>query len=67
MSIVGVDDPAACLLADDLPRNLVPARSMGMTTVLVGPGPADGAADLHIQRITELVTAVPRLREPIDG
>ncbi|MBM3148230.1 MAG: pyrimidine 5'-nucleotidase [Actinobacteria bacterium] len=67
MALAGVDDPAACVLADDLPRNLLPARSMGMTTVLVGPGPADGVADVHIQRITDLVAALPRLREPIDG
>jgi putative hydrolase of the HAD superfamily len=67
MAIVGADDPSACVLADDLQRNLIPARSMGMTTVLVGPGPADGGADLHIQRITDLVTALPQLREPIDG
>lgn len=67
MALAGVDDPAACVLADDLPRNLHPARSMGMTTVLVGPGPADGGADVHIQRIADLVAALPRLREPIDG
>jgi putative hydrolase of the HAD superfamily len=67
MAIAGVQDPAACVLADDLPRNLVPARALGMTTVLVGPGPADGGADVHIQRITDLVTALPRLQEPIHG
>jgi len=67
MALAGVEDPAACVLADDLPRNLYPARSMGMTTVLVGPGPADAGADVHIQRITDLVAALPRLSEPIDG
>ena len=38
-----------------------------MTTVLVGPGPAEGGADAHIARITDLLTALPGLSEPIDG
>lgn len=67
MSIAGEHEPGACVLADDLPRNLVPARSMGMTTVLVGPGQPDGAADLHIPRINDLVSALPRLLEVTHG
>lgn len=59
LSIAGEENPDLCLLVDDMPRNLLPARSMGMTTVLVGPGPADGAADVHIERITDLVGALP--------
>ena len=33
---------AECVYADDSARNLVPARALGMTTVLVGPHRADG-------------------------
>lgn len=67
LSIAGEEDPGRCLLVDDMPRNLLPARSMGMTTVLVGPGPANGAADVHIERITDLVGALPGLLGPADG
>jgi putative hydrolase of the HAD superfamily len=54
-------DPHRCILADDLPRNLAPARAMGMTTVLVSPKPPDGAADLQIDRIADLTQALPDL------
>jgi FMN phosphatase YigB (HAD superfamily) len=49
------------VLADDLPRNLAPARAMGMTTVLVGPALKDGVADFQIERIADLTRALPGL------
>ncbi len=63
LGLIGEKDPRACVLADDLPRNLVPAKAMGMTTVLVGPAQPNGAADLHIARITELTRALPGLAD----
>ncbi len=42
-----------CLYADDSLRNLIPARALGMTTVLVGPQPAHGV-DFAIPSILEL-------------
>jgi putative hydrolase of the HAD superfamily len=61
LELAGESDPGLCVLADDLPRNLVPARAMGMTTVLVGPEQQDGAADLRIERIADLTRALPGL------
>lgn len=61
LELAGETDPRACVLADDLPRNLVPARALGMTTVLVGPEQQDGAADVRIERITDLTRALPGL------
>jgi putative hydrolase of the HAD superfamily len=61
LELAGETDPRACVLADDLPRNLVPASAMGMTTVLVGPPQPDGAADHRIGRITDLTQALPGL------
>ena len=61
LALAGETDPRACVLADDLPRNLVPAGGMGMTTVLVGPAQQDGAADYRIERITDLTRALPGL------
>ncbi len=61
LALAGETDPHACIIADDLPRNLVPARAMGMTTVLVGPAQQDGAADHRIGSITDLTQALPGL------
>jgi len=63
LGLIGEGDPRACVLADDLPRNLAPAKAMGMTTVLVGPAQANGAADLHIERISDLTRALPGLTD----
>jgi putative hydrolase of the HAD superfamily len=61
LKLAGESDPRACVLADDLPRNLAPARAMGMTTVLVGPALKDGVADFQIERIADLTRALPGL------
>ena len=61
LALAGETDPRACVIADDLPRNLVPARAMGMTTVLVGPAQPDGAADHRIGSILDLTQALPGL------
>lgn len=46
--------PAECVLVEDSMTNILPARGMGMLTVLVNAGgPADGA-HFHIRHITEL-------------
>ena len=52
-------DPAACLFADDMARNLAPAKAIGMTTLWVDNGSeqaADGRRD-HIDFTTHDVTA----------
>jgi putative hydrolase of the HAD superfamily len=49
-----------CLLVEDSARNIEPARALGMKTVLVGEGPADGA-DFTIPRILDLPAVVEQL------
>jgi putative hydrolase of the HAD superfamily len=61
LKLAGESDPRVCVLADDLPRNLAPAKAMGMTTVLVGPERQDGVADMRIERIVDLTRALPGL------
>jgi putative hydrolase of the HAD superfamily len=61
LELAGESDPGLCVLADDMPRNLFPAKVMGMTTVLVSPRQQDGVADLQIERITDLARALPGL------
>jgi len=45
-----------CMMIEDLPANLKPAKELGMTTVLVGesPGGMDGCVDYEIREIQEL-------------
>jgi putative hydrolase of the HAD superfamily len=45
-----------CMMIEDLPANLKPAKDLGMTTVLVGPGMEglDGVVDHTIESILEL-------------
>jgi putative hydrolase of the HAD superfamily len=52
---IGVD-PRECMMIEDLPANLKPAKDLGMTTVLVGepPGGINGFVDYEIRDILEL-------------
>jgi putative hydrolase of the HAD superfamily len=45
-----------CMMIEDMPANLKPAKELGMTTVLVGetPGGIDGYVDYEIRDIREL-------------
>ena len=61
LKLAGESDPRVCVLADDLLRNLAPAKALGMTTVLVGPERQDGVADVRIERIADLTRALPGL------
>jgi putative hydrolase of the HAD superfamily len=45
------------VLVEDLPRNLPPAKEMGMTTILVGDG-NDAAADFVVPSIEKLPTVL---------
>lgn len=54
-------DPAACVLVDDLMRNLLPAAQLGMTTVLVGDNHVDPAIHYRIRTVADLPLAIPDL------
>jgi len=45
--------PEECVLLEDYVVNIRPAKAMGMTTVLVGPGAGADEAHYHIERVTE--------------
>jgi putative hydrolase of the HAD superfamily len=45
-----------CVLVEDHLPNIIPARELGMTTVIVGEGPAADGAHHRIARITDLGT-----------
>lgn len=46
--------PQECVLVEDSLLNILPARSLGMVTVLVGSDEAADGADYRIRRVTEL-------------
>ncbi len=50
--------PPECVFADDTLQNLIPARAMGMTTILVGDTDGAGFVDHQIPSITSLETAL---------
>jgi putative hydrolase of the HAD superfamily len=59
LSILGLDAPA-CILVEDMARNLRPARQFGMTTVIVDGDKADGV-DYAIGDLLELEGVVTQL------
>jgi putative hydrolase of the HAD superfamily len=50
--------PEECILIEDSMVNIVPARELGMTTVLVGTKPAMDGAHYHIERVADLAGIV---------
>ncbi|MEW5872372.1 MAG: pyrimidine 5'-nucleotidase [Chloroflexota bacterium] len=64
LALAGQPEPARCVLLDDSPYNLAPARQMGFTTVLVGQHENGNLAAVHtIASILELPEVMPDLWE----
>jgi putative hydrolase of the HAD superfamily len=61
LNLAGVTDPGECILFDDAPRNLAPAREQGWYTVLIGDKRADPTAVQSIASLHELPQAMPQL------
>jgi putative hydrolase of the HAD superfamily len=53
-----------CVLVDDLPRNLAPAKELGWITVLVHNRAADGSAHYQIDAIYRLPELLARIGVP---
>lgn len=62
LAIAGSPDPHRCVLLDDSPRNLAPARELGFTTVIVSAnGNPTPEANLCISSVLDLPKALPQL------
>jgi FMN phosphatase YigB (HAD superfamily) len=61
LALAGAVTPTECVLLDDSPRNLYPARQLGITTVLVGSTEPDPAAQYSIRTPKELSMVMPEL------
>ena len=51
----------SCIMVDDKPRNLIPARDLGMTTILVGGGCETIAIDYRVPTIFHVESVLKRL------
>ena len=61
LTLANEDQPSDCILLDDSVRNLVPAKDLGFTTVLVGSNGTHPAADYTLEKIHQLPNALPDL------
>ena len=62
LTIAGETDPRQAVLFEDSLRNIVPARKLGFTTVLVGSnGSTENAADYTLPSLLELPGTMPAL------
>lgn len=61
LQLIGGATPRQCLFADDTLKNLVPARHMGFTTVLVGEAGEHPGASFSLPALAQLPAALPLL------
>jgi pyrimidine 5'-nucleotidase len=61
LTLAKEDNPENCVLLDDSIRNLIPAKDLGFTTILVGSNGSNPAVDYVINSIHELPQAMPAL------
>lgn len=61
LTLANVDNPENSVLLDDSIRNLIPAKDLGFTTILVGSNGSNPAVDYVIKSIHDLPQAMPAL------
>jgi putative hydrolase of the HAD superfamily len=59
LRLAGESEPGRCVFFDDAPRNLAPARALGIYTVLVGTALSDPSACLSVRRLHDLPGLLP--------
>ena len=65
-AIAGVTSIEGCMLFDDAPRNLAPAKRLGFTTVLVADKASPNSADFTISSLHQLRQSLPQLWRTAD-
>lgn len=61
LTLANVDNPENSVLLDDSIRNLIPAKDLGFTTILVGSNGSNPAIDYVIKSLHDLPQAMPAL------
>jgi putative hydrolase of the HAD superfamily len=62
LALSGNPNPIKCILIDDRIANLIPAKEIGMTTVLVGETVEDSSIDFMIDSMNDILREVPGLK-----
>lgn len=57
LELTGFPDPSRCVLIDDQLRNIIPAKTLGMTTILIG--------ESHSQYVDHAINTIEELNERI--
>jgi putative hydrolase of the HAD superfamily len=58
---VGADDPTRCIMLDDSIRNLNPAKTLGMFTILIGSNGSQPGIDRTLEDIHDLPSLASEL------
>lgn len=61
LDLAGIDVPEKSMMVDDRVENLLPARDLGIKTVLVSDEDRSKETDYQIETITDLVETIPEL------
>lgn len=61
VALAGSPSIQECVIFDDAPRNLAPAKQLGFTTVLVADNPVPGSADFAVASLHNLRQSFPQL------
>ena len=61
IEIAGHPNPKNCIFFEDSAKNLIPAKNLGMKTILVGQHPASNEADLNIPNIYFAKEAIEKI------
>jgi len=61
LTLAGGPVPDECVFVDDIPKNLVPAKQLGMSTVLVGQDRNTPEIDVQIPDIYNLPAAIEQI------
>ena len=61
LALAGSPHPGECVFVDDIPKNLAPAKALGMYTILVGADDGSPEIDVQIPNIYSLPAAIEQI------
>lgn len=67
LTLAGSPTPDECVFVDDIPKNLVPAKDLGMYTILVGADHGTPEIDVQIPDIYSLTAAIKQIESLVQS
>ncbi len=61
LEISSSNSTGSCMFFDDIPKNLITAKSLGIKTVLVGDNIPNNYSDFHISSVHKIIKEIPIL------